>query len=111
MLRKTKNGVEKPARSKTELPINYFMENEFPGLIQMFDVAAHLSGSVYVDTTAVKLPEALYRSTYLTRTRLLSEEFLLNYKRSSLDLGVLLGTGAYQHFRIRAALAGRHMSE
>ena len=44
---------EQPAR--TELPLQYYLENEYLSLIEIFHWVANLAGSVYTDTTAVVL--------------------------------------------------------
>ncbi|HXO08186.1 MAG TPA: SagB/ThcOx family dehydrogenase [Solirubrobacteraceae bacterium] len=102
-------ATDKPAR--TELPLEYFLENEYHPLIEIFHWGANLAGSVYTDTTAVVPPEAAYSSAAISRTHLLSQEFLLNYKRSSLDLGLPIGVSGYFGFPARGSLALRHLSD
>ncbi|HEY6176287.1 MAG TPA: SagB family peptide dehydrogenase [Kofleriaceae bacterium] len=101
-------ALQKP---RTELPLPYFLENEYRPLIEIFDWAAHLSGSVYTETTAVVPPEAAYCSVLLSRTHQLSQEFLLNFKRSSLDMGLALGVTGYSDFPARSSLALRQLGE
>jgi SagB-type dehydrogenase family enzyme len=100
---------EQPGR--TELPLQYFLENEYQSLIEIFHWVTNLAGSVYTDTTTVVPPEAAYASAPVSRTHLLSQEFLLNFKRSSLDLGLPLGVAGYFDFPARSSLALRHLSE
>jgi SagB-type dehydrogenase family enzyme len=100
---------QKPNR--TELPLQYFLENEYPSVVEIFHWVANLAGSVYTDTTAVVPPEAAYSSVLVSRTHQLSQEFLLNVKRSSLDLGLPLGVSGYFGFPVRSSLALRHLSE
>lgn len=97
--------------SRTELPLQYFLENEYQSLIEIFHWVANLAGSLYTDTTAVVPPEAAYSSVLVSRTHLLSQEFLLNFKRSSLDLGLPLGVSGYFGFPARSSLALRQLSE
>src|SRR5262249_30099397 len=97
--------------SRTELPLQYFLENEYQSVIQIFHWVANLPASVYTDTTGVVPPEATYSSLLLSRTHLLSQEFLLNFKRSSLDLGLPLGVAGYFGFPARSSLALRQLSE
>ena len=47
---------------RTELPLQYFLENEYQSLIEIFHWVTNLAGSVYTDTTAVVPPEAVYAS-------------------------------------------------
>jgi SagB-type dehydrogenase family enzyme len=96
---------------RTELPLQYYVENEYLSLIEIFNWVANQAGSVYTDTTAVVSPDAAYASVALSPTHLLSQEFLLNYKRSSLDLGLPLGVGGYFDFPARSSLSLRHLSE
>ena len=102
-------AFRKPGR--TELPLQYFLENECQSLIGIFHWAANLAGSVYTDSTVVVPPEAAYSSLLVSRTHLLSQEFLLNFKRSSLDLGLPLGVSGYFSFPSRSCLALRRLSE
>ena len=102
-------GFMKPSR--TELPLQYFLENEYQSLVEIFHWVVNLAGSVYTDTTGVVPPEAAYSSVLISRTHLLSQEFLLNYKRSSLDLGLPLGVSGYFGFPSRSSLALRQLSE
>lgn len=100
---------EQPGR--TELPLQYYLENEYQSLIEIFHWVANLSGSVYTDTTAVVSPEAAYAAAPLANTHLLSQEFLLNHKHSSLDLTLPLGVGGYFDFPARSSLSLRHLRE
>jgi SagB-type dehydrogenase family enzyme len=102
-------AFQKPRR--TELPLQYFLENEYQSIIDIFHWVANLAGSVYTDTTVVVPPEAAYSSVLVSRTHLLSQEFLLNVKRSSLDLGLPLGVSGYFSFPSRSSLALRQLSE
>jgi SagB-type dehydrogenase family enzyme len=102
-------AFQKPRR--TELPLQYFLENEYQSLIEIFHWASNLVGSVYTDTTGVVPPEAAYSSVLISRIHLLSQEFLLNFKRSSLDLGLPLGVSGYFGFPSRSSLALRQLSE
>jgi SagB-type dehydrogenase family enzyme len=96
---------------RTELPLQYYLENEYQSLIEIFHWVANLSGSVYTDTTAVVSPDAVYANAPLSRTHLLSQEFLLNFKRSSLDLGLPLGVAGYFDFPARSSLSLRHLRD
>ena len=102
-------AFQKPRR--TELPLQYFLENEYQSLIEIFHWVANLAGSVYTDSTVVVPPEAAYSSVLVSRTYQLSQEFLLNFKRSSLDLGLPLGVNGYFGFPSRSSLALRQLSE
>jgi SagB-type dehydrogenase family enzyme len=97
--------------ARTELPLQYFLENEYRSLVEIFHWVVNLAGSVYTDSTGVVPPEAAYSSVAVSRNHLLSQEFLLNFKRSSLDLGLALGVSNYFGFPARSSLALRQLSE
>ncbi len=97
--------------ARTELPLQYFMEAEYHSLLGIFHWVANLAGSVYTDSTAVVPPEAAYSSLLVSRPHLLSQEFLLNFKRGSLDLGLPIGVSGYFGFPVRSSLTLRHLSE
>ena len=97
--------------ARTELPLQYFFENEDHSLLEIFHWVANLAGSVYTDSTVVVPPEATYSSVLVSRTHLLSQEFLLNFKRGSLDLGLPLGVSGYFGFPVRSSLTLRQLSE
>jgi SagB-type dehydrogenase family enzyme len=99
------------ASQKSQVPLQYFLENEYRPLIEIFDWVANLPGSVYTDSTAVVPPEAAYTSVLLSRAHMASQEFLLNFKRSSLDIGVPLGVSGYSGFPARSSLALRQLGE
>jgi SagB-type dehydrogenase family enzyme len=98
-------------RGRTQIPLQYFLENEHHSLIEIFHWIANFAGSVYTDSTVVVPPEAAYSSAAVSRAHLLSQEFLLNFKRSSLDLGLPLGVSGYFSFPARSSLALRQLSE
>ena len=92
---------------RTELPLQYFLENEYQSLIEIFHWVTNLAASVYTDTTAIVPPEAGYASTTISPNHLLAQEFLLNFKRSSLDLTVPAGVAGYFDFPARSSLTLR----
>ena len=47
---------QKPSR--TELPLQYFLENEYQSVLEIFHWVTNLAGSVYTETTAV-VPEVV----------------------------------------------------
>lgn len=95
----------------TELPLQYFLENEYQSLTEILHWVANLAGSVYTDTTVVVPPEAAYSSILVSRSHLLNQEFLLNFNRGSLDLRAPLGVSGYFAFPARSSLALRLLSE
>lgn len=96
---------------KKKMTLDDFMSNESPGLMKIFDFASNLPISLYVDTTAVKIPESCYSSSLLSKTHFLSETYLLNRKRNSLDLGLQYGVMGYSSFNARASIVQKKLSE
>ena len=90
--------------SKKKMTLDDFKSNEMPGLMSIFDFAGNLPISLYVDTTAVKIPEVCYTSSLLSNTHFLSETYLLNRKRNSLDLGLQYGVMGYSSFTARGSI-------
>jgi SagB-type dehydrogenase family enzyme len=106
---KSKNGKPQPVRKKMSL--GDFYENELPLVADVVTFCNNLPVSLYSDTTVVKSPEAVFRGALLSQNRLLSEEYLLNFKRSEADLGVLVGTNNYSLPMVTGALANRDLEE
>lgn len=94
-----------------ELPLQYFLENEYGSILSIFNWMANQTGSVYTDSTAVVPPEAAYSSIALSAASAPGQDFLLNFKKSSLDLGLPIGVGGYFGFPSRSSIALRHLSE
>lgn len=104
-LNKVTKGI--PAPEKREVPINYHMDNEYPGMLKILHFSTNLLVSPYLESTAVRVPESIYGGAPLSEVRLSSEEYLLNFKRSSIDFGPSIGIGQYSaSYPPRAALAG-----
>lgn len=96
---------------KNKLTVDKFKNEEMPGLMSIFDFSSNLPISLYVDTTAVKIPETCYTSSLLSKTHFLSETYLLNRKRNSLDLGLQYGVMGYSSFSVRGSIVQRKLSE
>lgn len=75
-------------QKKKKMTLEEFQENETPGLLAIYDFTSNIAISNYIDTTAVKIPEACYSSSLLAKTHFLSETYLMNRKRSSMDMGL-----------------------
>lgn len=99
------------AEKKKALTLQEFQEKEMPGLIDIFDFTSNITISNYFDTTAVKIPEACYSSSRLSRNHFLSETYLLNRKRNSLDLGLSYGVMGYSSFSVRGSIIQRRLAE
>lgn len=93
------------------LTLTELRERELGAVMEVFDFAGHIPASIYLGSTGVKVPEACYRSASISQTRLVSEEYLLNSKRNSLDMGLPIGVFAYSAFGVRGSLGLRSLAE
>jgi len=96
---------------RTEMTLNEFRQNELPVLMNIFDFASNIPASVYLETTGVKLPEACYRSSLISETRFTSEEYLLNSRRSTIDMGLPIGVFSYAAPGVLGSMAQRHLKD
>lgn len=83
-------------KQKERMTLEEFGENELPHLSGIIDFGNNQQTSIYADTTGVKSPEVVFRGMTFSKNRLLSEEYLLNYKRSPADLGVVIGVNNFK---------------
>ncbi|MGZ8710613.1 MAG: hypothetical protein ACXW28_10340, partial [Thermoanaerobaculia bacterium] len=88
-LRFKKTPKEQEAPPKTAMTLAEFMTNELPPLVDVVTFCNNLPMSLYADSTVVKSPEVVFRGVATSKTTLLAEEYLLNFRRSEADVGVL----------------------
>jgi SagB-type dehydrogenase family enzyme len=100
-----------PAPPKRKMTLDEFFTRELPPLSDVVTFCNNLPMSLYADSTGVKSPEVVYRGLVLSRNRLLTEEYLLNFRRSEADLGVVIGTNNYSLPMTVGAVANRDMEE
>ncbi len=82
-------------KEKNEMTVDQFYKREYSLLSQVVNFSCSHNTSPYVDSTLVKTPEAIYRGAPHSRNRFLSEEYLLNFRRSSMDISMGIGVGNY----------------
>jgi SagB-type dehydrogenase family enzyme len=113
ILRKTGAGRDKaqPGEEKRKMTLDEFFASELPPISEMVSFCNTLPMSLYADTTGVKSPEVVFRGLVLSRNRLVSEEYLLNFRRSEADLGVVIGTNNYTLPMAVGAVANRDREE
>jgi len=104
-------GAGEPGRRKTKLSEAEYFGRELPTLCDIVSFCNNLPMSLYADTTGVKSPEVVFRGLVLSRNRLVAEEYLLNFRRSEADLGVVIGTNNYSLPMAVGALANRDLEE
>lgn len=98
-------------KTKTKMALERFFAEELPPLSDIVSFCNNLPMSLYADTTGVKSPEVVFRGLVLSRNRFLAEEYLLNFRRSEADLGVVIGTNNYSLPMAVGALAHRDVEE
>lgn len=85
------------------------------GIVWMItDTAANMPVTIYAESLGVKAPEGCYRSAVWAEgsTRLIGEEYLLNAKRSSLEIGMPIGVFHYSSsLGVKGALSNRQLRE
>jgi SagB-type dehydrogenase family enzyme len=100
-------------QKKTMTPEEFAQEEK--GIVwMMVDTAANMPVTIYAESLGVKAPEACYRSAVFAEnsTRLLGEEYLLNAKRSSLEIGMPMGVFHYSSsIGVKGALSHRELKE
>lgn len=104
------NGFE-PARQKTAMTVADFLERELPTVSDIVTFCNNLPISPYADTTVIKSPEAVFRGLVLSKNRLLAEGYLLNFRRSEADMGLMIGVNNYALPMAMGALANRDLEE
>lgn len=97
---------------KTVMTLEEFEERELPILWSIIDFSSNIPVSIYTDTTVVKTSETCYRGAlHSTSSRLIGEEYLLNAKKSSIDISLPIGTYSYSALAPRASLSFKHFLE
>lgn len=110
-LRFKRKPKEQEAPPKTTMTLAEFMNNEIGPLIDVVTFCNNLPMSLYADSTVVKSPEVVFRGVATSRNTLVSEEYLLNFRRSEADIGVLVGTNNYTTPMAVTAVALRELQE
>lgn len=109
--KRARPGGDSPPGKKTSMTLEEFFAREVPVLSDVVSFSNNLPMSIYADSTGVKSPEVVFRGAVLSRNRLLSEEYLLNFRRSEADLGVAVGINNYSLPMAVGALANRDREE
>src|SRR5579883_3506708 len=108
---KDKNGQKPAQQQKTKMTLNEFYERELPTLADVVTFCNNLPMSLYADTTVLKSPEVVFRGQGLSKNQLVSQEYLLNFKRTEADFGMVVGTNNYSLPMVSGAIAKRDLEE
>lgn len=109
--KKKDNSTKQPAPKKTRMTLGAFLTDELPSVLDVVSFSGNLPMSIYADATVVKSPEVVFRGLVLSQNRLAAEEYLLNFKRSEADLGVVIGANNYLNPMVVGTLANRGLEE
>ncbi len=109
---KTVGNEKKVKRDKVRMTFNEVREKEIPVIWSIIDFSSNVPMSIYTDKTVVKTAESCYRGAVLSEdSRLIGEQYLLNAKKSTIDLSLPVGTFSYSTLAPRASLSFRKYLE
>lgn len=98
--------------NKKEITYNELKQEELPLLFGVVHFCSNISISLYTDTIAIKNAEAVYRSSLVSEvTRFDGEDYLLNAKKSSIDISTAIGVSSYSSFPVLLSLSQRYLLE
>ena len=108
IIKKKKKDIKKIEISKEELEAR-----EIPLLFSVVNFSSNIPVSMYADTIGIKTSESSsYRGAMHSEVnRNISEEYLLNSKKSSIDLSSMFNVTSYSSFPIDAVLSNRVLLE
>jgi len=106
-----KDDKESEKDEKISMTLNELKTEELPQLKGIINFCANIPIFLYPHTTIVRSPETWYRGIYFSTNRLVGEDFLLNHRRSDIDISMGLGVKAYKSFPVRGALANRPLQD
>lgn len=111
-----KRTAKKPARGKTarkkvKMSMDQFFAEELPPLADVISFTNNLPMSLYADSTGVKTPEGVFRGSVLSKSQLVSQDYLLNYHQGSASFGLMVGTNNYRLPMVISAVAERDREE
>ncbi|MCL2737175.1 MAG: SagB/ThcOx family dehydrogenase [Propionibacteriaceae bacterium] len=93
------------------LSIEEFTANQYGRLMEVYDFAANLPVSQYADTIALRLSEIQYRSSRFVSQHMTFEDYLLNSKKSTIDISLIRGVSGFANYGVRASLQLRRLKE
>jgi len=89
-----KNRVSE--RKKTKMTYDQLLAQEIGFVADVVGFSNSHVNSVYSDSTVVKSPEVVYRGAVYSKNRLISEEYLLNFRRSQADMSMIIGVNNFR---------------
>lgn len=112
IIKKTDKKEKNNKTKKIEISKEELEAREIPLLFSIVNFSSNIPISMYADTIGIKTAESAYRGAmHSEANRNISEEYLLNSKKSSIDLSVLYNVSGYSSFPIDASLSNRVLLE
>lgn len=106
-----KSARGKAAQKKVKMSMDSFFAEELPPLADVINFANNLPMSIYADSTVVKTPESVFRGSVLSKSQLVSQDYLLNFNQGSASFGLMIGTNNYRLPMVISAVAERDLEE
>ncbi|WP_300366984.1 SagB family peptide dehydrogenase [Brachyspira sp.] len=107
VIKKNDKKIKKIEVTKEELE-----SREIPLLFSTVNFSSNIPISMYADTIGIKTSESSYRGAMNSEVnRNISEEYLLNCKKSSADISTMLNVTGYSSFPIHSSLSSRVLLE
>jgi SagB-type dehydrogenase family enzyme len=105
--------VNRSARTppKQFLSLSEFIASELPVLADIVTFSNSHELSPYVNSTAIKSPELTYRGSIFSKTRLLGEEYILNYQPSPYSLARVTGIANFSTDMVLNTISQRALAE
>ncbi|MFC1670412.1 SagB family peptide dehydrogenase [Spirochaetota bacterium] len=98
-------------KNKEEMTLAEFNAKERTNVGEIFNFNSNIQLSLYADSIGVKVPESCYRGVYLSQNTFSSEHYLLNSKRSSIDIAMPIGVLLYSNYRAMGSFSFRNLKE
>ena len=112
IIKKTDKKDKANTSKKIEVTKEELEAKEIPLLFSIVNFSSNIPISMYADSIGIKTSESSYRGAMNSEiNRNISEEYLLNSKKSSIDLSTMLDVVSYSSFPIDASLSNRILLE
>lgn len=106
-----KSARGRTTRKKVKMSMDQFFAEELPPLADVISFTNNLPMSLYADSTGVKTPEGAFRGSVLSKSKLVSQDYLLNFHQGSANFGLMIGTNNYRLPMVISAVAERDREE
>lgn len=96
---------------KKEMTYDQLLADEIGVVAGVVGFTSSQITSIYADKTVVKSPEVVFRGSLYSKNRLLSERYLLNFRRSRADMSMIIGVNNYRLANVVQSQACRKYKE